>query len=1170
MPSCQRRNYKMQKKLSYYVFLMVVLSYVRGQGKSSKNRILSRCPRKCSCTNWSVKCVNKFIKEVPSNLSESIFSLDLSKNPNLQITVKSFEKFTNLAWLKLESCNLHVAFRVSNKVRGIYLKTNKLTYQQFYTMFFRSSPFLRYVDVSNNNIHIITGKPLLNTKTLKLSFLDMEGNHMRTIYNQTFHGFNHLRTLRLKNMGVETIEKDAFRDLSNLEYLDLMYNKLCKLPENLFRPLRKLTTLTLESNKLQELPDLRGLPTNMQKLDIGKNSLTNISSLSEMGIHSVGILKLWYNKITSLPKHIFQKISAVEINLAFNKIKEIEDYSFTACASLPYLLLDSNDIVSMSEKAFNGVHFISLLSLSGNKLTFLPAGIFTNLQIDWIFLHNNNISSIDNTWRNIKKAPKVILLFYNPITKLSIDSLNGLASHTKVYISCNMLSQISEIRSMGPVILCGQSVSLYFVFPWSWFWSWLEALLYVLGHSGFDCKRNIDEAAYGGQLNCTTCPLGHYKGNESPCRPCPPGSFYQDKLLQTKCKRCRKGQYVSLENAPGKGPLDCRTCPEGTQSDRSAEHRACFCLPGFARLNRFGPCTKCTAKGISCEKDYRILEQGFWWSWEYNITCKAKYQAFIDNLETFDDSYSRQTYSFSCKIPQPFKCPNKDACLGTVDSSCHKNYTGPLCELCRKNYYRHFRMCLRCPRKWVAALKLFAYFVVFIIVCIVVNWADKNMVDTEDATLVPMNMTKAVKRKQRTVADIILSTLKILLGFYQVLNGTVNSLPSIQWPDSLTKALQVFRYIELEFLHIPSLRCIKPEWRLSAVDEFWLSLGITFLVPLIIGVYYLIRKIFLNKTVRTYRAYTESIETCKKQCMRSIILFLFATFPSTSRNIFQILPVACHKLCLTASGHCFSYLRADYSIKCLSSSTETYRILYLAYVSLIIPFGFVVFLLLSLACITHCKQDHRSYEMSNGDLCASDVQHENLNIELIRCDLINQDIHESTLQFALKFCYENYRPSCWYWEITEMLRKLFFTSILPLLTPFSNIFLGFSIIFAGFFALLHAYKKPIQDSFEHWLQMISLSVIPANLCIAYILHTIATQRFSIFDVKEEKLGISVILILLNSALVIIVILRYMRTQIRKMKQLWGKHQCGFKCCVACILPCAEPEEDQDRGVHNTF
>ena len=102
--------------------------------------------------------------------------------------------------------------------------------------------------------------------------------------------------------------------------------------------------------------------------------------------------------------------------------------------------------------------------------------------------------------------------------------------------------------------------------------------------------------------------------------------------------------------------------------------------------------------------------------------------------------------------------------------------------------------------------------------------------------------------------------------------------------------------------------------------------------------------------------------------------------------------------------------------------------------------------------IRYTLQRHRVYKIDNYHLCASRIQQDDLNTE----SDVHQDNHKSTPQFALKFCYENYQPSCWYWEITE---KLLFTSILPLLTSFSNIFLGLSIILAGFLALLHAYKK---------------------------------------------------------------------------------------------------------------
>ena len=155
-------------------------------------------------------------------------------------------------------------------------------------------------------------------------------------------------------------------------------------------------------------------------------------------------------------------------------------------------------------------------------------------------------------------------------------------------------------------------------------------------------------------------------------------------------------------------------------------------------------------------------------------------------------------------------------------------------------------------------------------------------------------------------------------------------------------------YIALEVLRIPSLRCFKPDWELNAIDEFWLSLGITIIVPLLIGIYYGGREAYLNKTARTQRAYMESITTCKKQCVRGVILFLSSIFSLTSRRIFQVLPIACHKLCLSASGYCISYLCADYGIKYLSVSSKKSSMLYLAYASFFIPFGFIIFLSISL------------------------------------------------------------------------------------------------------------------------------------------------------------------------------------------------------------------------------
>ena len=80
------------------------------------------------------------------------------------------------------------------------------------------------------------------------------------------------------------------------------------------------------------------------------------------------------------------------------------------------------------------------------------------------------------------------------------------------------------------------------------------------------------------------------------------------------------------------------------------------------------------------------------------------------------------------------------------------------------------------------------------------------------------------------------------------------------------------------------------------------------------------------------------------------------------------------------------------------------------------------------------------------------------------------DSNETT-HFAMKFFYENYKPCYWYWEVIEMYRKLLLTSVLPILTSESRIFLGLSIMISNFFAFLLAHTKPIKDGFENNLQL---------------------------------------------------------------------------------------------------
>ena len=844
---CLRSNRKSQR---YWPTFCLTLTAVKLCMIRTSHSIPMGCPQKCICPNSrNVQCTNKFLRVIPGNISRSVLFLDLSGNLGIKITRTSFEKFKVLTGLKLESCGLSVAFTIPHRLSQIHLQNNKITFKEFYTMFYRPSPFLRKINVSYNKIDIISRQPLMNKTSLKLKSLTMDGNYMKRIYKQTFSGFYYLEILSLIIMGIENIEKDAFSDLTKLTKLSLFSNKLVSFPKNLFKPLGKLIELDLEKNKLQAVPNFNGLPRIMIDLKLGFNNISDISTLSEMGVESVKSIQLWYNNITTLPKQVFRKIFSFSINLSFNKIKHIKGYSFTACTHLAALYLDFNQMTSLSINAFRSVQHLQILSLSNNNISVLPPGLFTNLSMYLVLLHNNNLSSTRNTWKGIRKAPTLILLFDNPFRIINGESLKGLGNETEVLISCDTLLQVSGLKNIRPIISCSQSRNFDVVLAGD------NSHAAIFRRFGFVCGGMFTGQGFPFKIlnfTCIPCPLGYYGTiydgqNDNICQKCPAGSFYQDKLIQTTCKRCPIGQYVPPDKAPGKGPLDCKTCPAGTRSDKSANYRGCFCLPGFARLNRFGSCTECTVPGIKCDKDYQMLKPGFWWSWEYNKTCKAKYLAFIENLETFNEHYSTETTFFNSNMPLPQKCPNKVACLGTVHGSCHQNYTGPLCAMCAEKYYRHFKMCVRCPKARIVIVEFLAYFLAFVVICLVINWADKIMITVQVDAVLSENTNKTMPKqqnvKQRTVADILLSTLKIVLGFYQVLNGTVHSFSHLPWPKSLNKALMVFRYIELEVLRIPSLRCIKTGWIINAIGEFWLSLIITFLMPISIGAYYTIRKL---------------------------------------------------------------------------------------------------------------------------------------------------------------------------------------------------------------------------------------------------------------------------------------------------------------------------------------
>ena len=642
-------------------FWLVVFLYLwissseQAEGTSFETKKTS-CPNACICENYRVKCVNKSLDVIPSNLPKTTVYLDISRNKHIHIPDTFLNKFSNLRHLLVRECELERHFDLPKKLINIDISNNKLSLQEFLLMFSKSSKFLRSIDAHQNHIEIKRRISILGNASSATQLMLDRGNSMPILYKETFKGLRNLRFLKIGAMAIEEIEDNAFEDLVKLEQLDGSGNKLISLPPNLFKPLKNLVDLDLSECQLRNFPNLTGLPKEVRRIYLRKNNIEHISGMEYMGIKSIFRLVLGHNHIRELPSNVFQQIAAYSIDLSYNKLQTIEPDSFTGCNGFLYfLIICYNNLTDISASAFRGLTSLNALYLFANRIGTVHMNTFKDMTIKDLFLYNNSINHLPDIWTPMKRPPSKVLLFNNPLAHFSGVTAGGI----EILLSCNILQKISGPIHLNSSISCLPSESFTFQLPDGHEWREFAA------DSGFVCTTKTFTTHF--ESTCKPCPPGYFlaKGDES-CTKCPPGAFYQDLVAQLQCKRCPLGQYVPPENAPGKSPLECKTCPEGTRTNESAGYRACHCLSGFSRKDRFGGCMRCETKGIKCEDDYQTLAPNFWWSWDHSTACLKKYLAFVDNLKTENNDYNRSSRSFDCPMPKAHKCVTNGICLGGI------------------------------------------------------------------------------------------------------------------------------------------------------------------------------------------------------------------------------------------------------------------------------------------------------------------------------------------------------------------------------------------------------------------------------------------------------------------------------------------------------------------------
>ncbi|XP_048586485.1 uncharacterized protein LOC5518949 isoform X4 [Nematostella vectensis] len=806
------------------------------------------CPRPavgtCTCVQTgsytNVKCLG--LDEFPLDVPINTTSLTINNGAIRFVPRDYLQQFKYLQTLDLQNNKISNGFRLPDNMWNINLASNQLKSLDLWGMM-DNLHRLKALYLDYNPLKTI--KPLTFANLSSLMNLHILGCKLEDIREGTFQGLRSLGKLDLRENKIRVLRKGVFKGIVGNEFqrlaITLQLNSISKIEKGVFEDVAGITKLDLSVNKLVSFPDLQGLAENVENLNLHSNLIYDLTQLGSMRVKTITQLDLSYNKIRTITSKTFNAVNIRRtLNLANNEITSIPEGFLENSPRLNELFLHQNKIQHIHQHAFRGMNNLQGLYLFKNKIKSLYDETFSGLVLSNLFLHSNIFVNLTGTpFKGIKNAAANVYLFANGVAHMSNDFLSGLAKKASVAVDCKTLLDLPHLGIESPQIVCAP-------YHLSWVVGQRHEVAMALRKSGFRCEmRYVDD------WDCILCSAGTYGDEEKEnCVTCSAGGFYQDDMGQSKCKECNMGTFVHPNNTPATSPTSCQACPQGTNSGDKAMYRACSCLPNFYRLDRFGRCSPCPDKSLKCEDDYAILVSGYYWKWT-NQSKRVQYDSFILNLLVKNSTFQTGVTAFSGSLPARFKCP-RDSCLGGLDSTCKEGYQGPLCAICKSDYFDRMNRCIHCPSKLRASFQILGVTVAFVLVLLAVLWGDKKKID----------------HSRRTVADVILSCFKIVVGFYQVMAGMYSAFTNIQWPSSVVWMQKTLHYIQLNILEIAPISCLTEILAFDALQQFALVLSINVIVVALFLVYLGLRiRVIQKKSAWDQAKKYENVAGTKSSCI---------------------------------------------------------------------------------------------------------------------------------------------------------------------------------------------------------------------------------------------------------------------------------------------------------------
>jgi len=154
-------------------------------------------------------------------------------------------------------------------------------------------------------------------------------------------------------------------------------------------------------------------------------------------------------------------------------------------------------------------------------------------------------------------------------------------------------------------------------------------------------------------------------------------------------------------------------------------------------------------------------------------------------------------------------------------------------------------------------------------------------------------------------------------------------------------------------------------------------------------------------------------------------------------------------------------------------------------------------------------------------------------------------------QDRLGFLFERYEPQCYWWEVTEMNRKLLLCSVIVFIVPGSITQIVSALAIATFFFAIHFKYTPFDEDTDDNLQTVSLASTILTMWGAIILTS-----------KEDFPGTGLILVFIN---LMVVMLSLYIMAIDTFPTMYGELMSYIEACMALAKVTAYDSDDSGEA-----